>query len=267
MDVEAHVADALRRQAAHRKDRLAAVSRSPLIEVGDRPSDHGLNDFAFRELRRRPFRDQPPVAQHRHAIRQIAHFAHPVRNIDDADAVVPEPPHHSEEPLGLLLRQGRGRLVEREHAQAPAKRPHDLHQLALGGAQIARPDPGPEILLQPEFGQHLARAPREIGAVEEYPVDAAKVAEKQILGDGQVRNDVRLLMDDPDSQRMGVGGRPERLGDAAGRERSLIGPIDALENAHECRLSRAVLAHEGRNLPRSDRQAHVIERVNDPKSL
>ena len=268
MDVEAHVADALRRQAAHGKGRLAAASRSPLIEVGDRPADHGLNDFRFGELRRRPFRDQPPVAQHRHAIRQIPHFAHPVRNIDDADAVVvPEPPHHAEEPLRLLLGQGRGRLVQREHAQAAAKRPHDLHQLALGGAQIARPDPWPEILLEPESGQHLARAPLKIGAVEKHPVDAAKVAEKQILGDGQVRNDVRLLMDDPDSQRMGVGGRSERLGGAADLERSLIGPIDALENAHERRLSRAVLADQRQDLARPHRKRHIVQRLDNAEAL
>ena len=77
-----------------------------------------MDDVRFRELRGRPFRDQPPVAQHRHAVGELAHFGHPVRNIDDADAFVPEPPHHAEEPLGLLLRQGRGRLVEREHAHA-----------------------------------------------------------------------------------------------------------------------------------------------------
>jgi len=157
--------------------------------------------------------------------------------------------------------------AQRQHAQAPAKRPHDLHQLALGGAQIARPDPGPEILLESEFGQHLARATREIGAIEKHPVDAAKVAEKQILGDRQVRNDVRLLMNDPDSQRMGVGGRPERLGGTTGRERPLVGPIDALENAHERRLSCAVLAYEGEDLPRSDPQRHVVERANHPEML
>ena len=126
---------------------------------------------------------------------------------------------------------------------------------------------GPRSFSSPNSASIVARAPREIGAVEEHPVDAAKVAEKQILGDGQVRNDVRLLMDDPDSERMGVGGRPERLGSAAGRERSLIGPIDALENANERRLSRAILADEGEDLPRSDRQRHVIERPNHPETL
>ena len=52
-----------------------------------------------------------------------------MRDVDDANALVPEPPHHAEQALGFVLCQRRGRLIEREHLQAAAESAHDLHEL------------------------------------------------------------------------------------------------------------------------------------------
>ena len=41
-------------------------------------------------------------------------------------------------------------------------------------------------------------------------MDAAKIAEKQVLGNRQIWNDVRLLMDDANSKSVGIGGRSKR---------------------------------------------------------
>src|SRR5580704_12334549 len=70
-DVETDIVDSLCGQALHRKGDLAAAARSAFIEVRYRPSDHSLNDFSFRKLERWPLVDEPPVAQHGDAIRQI----------------------------------------------------------------------------------------------------------------------------------------------------------------------------------------------------
>ena len=50
--IETDIVDARCREALHRKGDLAAAARSALVEVRNRPSDHGLNDFRFRKLRR-----------------------------------------------------------------------------------------------------------------------------------------------------------------------------------------------------------------------
>ena len=190
-----------------------------------------------------------------------------MRDVDDADAIVSQAPHHAEQALGLVLRQRRGRLIERQHLQAPAKSAHDLHELTLSRTEIARSGPWAEVVLEAEFGEHAPRAAREIGAIEEHPVDAAKIAEEQILGDRQIGDDVRLLMDDPNSKRVGVGGRPERLLNAPRRQGPLVGPIDAFEDANERRLSGAVLAHEREDFARSHRERHVVERADHPETL
>ena len=98
-------------------------------------------------------------------------------------------------------------------------------------------------------------------------MDAAKIAEEQILGDREIGNDVRLLMNDPDSKRVGVGWRAKRLPDAARRKRPLVGSIDALEDANERRLAGAVLAHQGENLARGRCQRHVVERADHAETL
>ena len=133
-----------------------------------------------------------------------------MRDVDDADAIVSQTPHHAEQALGLVLRQRRGWLIERQHLQTPAESAHDLHELALSRTEIARSGPWAEVVLEAKFGEQLARAAGKIGAIEEEPMDAAEIAEEQILGDRQIGNDVRLLMDDPNSKGVGVGGRAER---------------------------------------------------------
>ena len=112
--------------------------------------------------------------------------AHAVRDVDDRDAIAAQLPHDAEQALRLVLGERGRRLVERQQAYARAQRPHDLHQLALRRAEIARAGPGRRVVLQAEGGEHRAGSPREIGAIEEDAADAAEVAEKQILGDRQV---------------------------------------------------------------------------------
>jgi hypothetical protein len=64
-------------------------------------------------------------------------------------------------------------------------------------------------------------------------MDAAKIAEEQILGDREIGNDVRFLMDDPDSEGVGVGGRADRLLSASRHQGPLIGSKHALKDANE----------------------------------
>ena len=128
-----------------------------------------------------------------------------MRNIDDGDAVVPEAANDTEQALSFLLGQRRCRLVKGKYAQASTKRPHDFHELSLGRRGLSRSHPRRKVFLKPEFGKHGDRSSREVGSVEEETVRSPEVAEKEILGDRQVRNNIRLLVNHPNSEGVGVG--------------------------------------------------------------
>ena len=74
-------------------------------------------------------------------------------------------------------------------------------------------------------------------------------------------------MDDPDSEGVGVGGRPEHLLNASRHQGALVGSIDALKDTNERRLAGAVLAHEREDFARAHRERHVIERADHPETL
>ena len=264
---EADVLDATGCQTTDGENHRTGISHAAIEQFGDRAPDHQLHDLAFRDRASRPLRDQAAVAQNRDPVRELHHLAHAVRDVENRDAFAAQLPHDAEQALRLVLGERGRRLVEREQAYARAQRPHDLHQLALRRSKISRAGPGPELVLQAEGGQHLAGSPREIAAIEEDAADAPKVAEKQILGDRQVGDDVRFLVDHPDAVRVRVGRRAKRLRVTADLETSLVGLVHALQDAHQRRLSGAVLADEREYLARPDGEAHAFERLNDAEAL
>src|SRR4029077_4919949 len=99
----------------------------------------------------------------------------------------------------------------------------DLHELSLGRRGVSRSHPRRKVFLEPEFGEHGERSGREVGSVEEETVRSPEVAEKKILGDGEVWNDIRLLVNHPNAEGVGVGRRPQTLPDAAGAQLALVG--------------------------------------------
>jgi hypothetical protein len=122
------------------------------------------------------------------AVRQIANLAHSVRDVDDPHAVVSQAPDHAEQALGLILSQRGGWFIERQHLQAAAKSAHDLHELTLSRTEIARSGPCTQVVVEAKFDEHAPSPAREIGAIEEHTMDAAKIAQEQILGDREIGN-------------------------------------------------------------------------------
>ena len=98
-------------------------------------------------------------------------------------------------------------------------------------------------------------------------MDAAKIAQEQIFGDRQIGDDVRFLVDDPNAQGVGVGGRSECVLNAPRRQSPLIRSIDALKETHERRLAGAVLAHEREDFACAHLERHVIERADHAEAL
>ncbi len=267
MNIECDVPHSLGRQSLHGQGDAAPAPRSPIKEIRDGSPNHSVDDVGFRKFFRRPHRDQSSVAQHRDAVRQVSNLTHAMRNVDDGDAIVAEPANDPEKPLGFLFRKRRGRLVEGKHAQASAKRAHDFHELSLSRTEIARPNPWSKILLEPEFREHRDRSTGKVGSIEENPAHAPEVAEKEILGDGQIRNDVGFLVNHANAERVGVGRRPNRPPDAPREQLPLVGRKDAFKDTDERRFARAVFPDERKNLAGVNRQRDVVERPDHSKPL
>ena len=78
----------------------------------------------------------PPVAHDRRAIGDSHDLVHAMRDVDDRDAVAPQPAQKHEQPIDLRGGQRRGRLVEDEDAASLGERLDDFRQLSLTGAEF-----------------------------------------------------------------------------------------------------------------------------------
>ncbi len=83
-----------------------------------------------------PVAFDPPVAEHGDPVGDGEDLVEPVRDEDDAGALLDDRPDRREQAGGFRRRQCRGRLVEDEDAAAAAKRPADLDELALRQRQL-----------------------------------------------------------------------------------------------------------------------------------
>ena len=82
--------------------------------------------------------DGAAVAQHRHAVAEGQHLLEEVRDEEDRDALVAQPPQHREEAGDVAEVEARGRLVEHQHARMVDHRAADRDELAdRGGAASA----------------------------------------------------------------------------------------------------------------------------------
>ena len=120
-----------------------------------------------------------------------------------------------------------------------------------------------------------AHGPEEFDRPGEHavPVDDAEprrlVAEEDVLGDRQERDQRELLVDDDDSDALAVGDVPELAEPALVVDLALVGAvgIDPAQHLHQRRLPGAVLADQGVDLGGLDRQVDVGERLDAGECL
>ena len=171
-------------------------------------------------------RDGFAVAEDRDAIRDGGNLLEAVGNVDDAGAVLAEPGDDGEEPLDLALAQRRGRLVHDQDPRVGADGLGDLDDLLLGHAE--RLDEPVGIDRRADPAEQLRRALPPGLPAQAAPGPAALERQRDVLGDGQVREERRLLVDGRDAegarrvridvrhglardgQRAGIGAAPRR---------------------------------------------------------
>ena len=104
-------------------------------------------------------------------------------------------------------------------------------------------------------------------AVEKYARHASQVADKQVLRHAEVRKNVRLLMDDPNSGCVRLDGGAQAHGRAVDDELARVRLIDALHDARQRGFARSILADQREDFPRADRQGDLRQRMHDAEAL
>ena len=127
------------------------------------------------------------------------HLAQAVRDVEDADAELLEPADELEQNLDLVIGQRRGRLVEHEDARVQRAGLDDLDHLLLGDREPAHRRARAEARLA-DLLEQRGRLTLHRLAVDD-PVLERLAADEHVLGHVAVRQQVELLIDDPDRRR------------------------------------------------------------------
>ena len=179
-----------------------------------------------------------------------------MRDEDDADAAVLELAHHAEELLDLGLVERRGGLVEDEDLAVHVHRARDGHHLLHGDRAAA------ELLLGADGDAEVLENGVRVG-VHLLPVLGLLVAaaDVHVLGDGQVGAERDLLVHGGNAHVLGVlrGLDGDRAVVALEVDVAAVLLVDAGQDLDERGLARAVLAHEGVDLARTEREVDVLQ--------
>ena len=171
--------------------------------------DHGRDDGVFVQRRHGLGQHVPAVAQHGDAVGQLHHLVDAVRDVDDRDAVGGELADDREQPPAFARRQRRGRLVHDQDASLDRQRLGDLDELLL--ADPERSDAGIRVELDAEPVEQRP-CPRWRAAIDDQPGDQRLAAEKDVVRDAELGDEVELLVDDGDAGGLGIADAGEGTG-------------------------------------------------------
>ena len=230
-------------------------------------TQHHVDERALLELRRLLGADQPAVAEHGDPVGERLDLREEV-----ADQHHPYPLRRqaADDPPELLLLAGgqrRRRFVEDDEGDVAAERPDDLDDLLVGHRQLA--DRAAEVnghLGKPARDQR--RRPGAQGAAADDAAGEARlVAEEDVVGAGQRRDEAALLADEGDAADEGVaraGERDRRAADLDGAGGRLEA---AAEHADQRRLAGTVLADDPVDLVGAEGDGDVAERARPGELL
>ena len=197
-----------------------------------------------------------PVAQDGDPVAHLEQLLEPMRDVEDGHPARLEAGDDPEQPVDLRWGQRRGRLVEDQHLALGGERFGDLQQLHLGHTERLHPRPRRD--LQPDLREHglgIAEEPREV----HHSGATGQALEEDVLGDGEIGEEIELLVDDPDPGPDGGHRAPRSVRLAFQQDGALVRLVQAAEQLHQRRLAGAVLAGEDVYLPAADRKIHPVQ--------
>ena len=113
---------------------------------------------------------------------------------------------------------------------------------------------------KPKRWAELSDAATRLARVEEHAPAHRLLAEDDVLGHGEDRDEHEVLVDHVDAAGDGIGRTADRDLLAVKDDRALVGLGEPVENVHQRGLARTVLAEERVDLPGPDGQVDVVVR-------
>ena len=234
-------------EAADGEPRLFRPRARRGFELVERLADDQRNEFLRGGVRHPSFADQRSVAQDGDPVGDLEHFVETMRNVDHPDAASLQGPQRVEQPMHLVGRQRRRRLVENEDVGLDAERAGDRDERLFGARQIAHAHRRRERAV--DLGERGPR--RRLGRVPVDEAPSARIAgrERDILGDRHPFDETEILMDEGDRLMLAEAGRAMPVALAAVLDRSLGRLDDAAESLDQGRFAGPVLSEQGQNFP------------------
>lgn len=236
----------------------------PLRGAADGVARHRCDQVVLGEFGDRRGDDMAGVAVDGDGGAQFVHLLQMVGDEQKRHSLALELPQFGEQPLDAAGVQLGGRLVEDDQPGAEGEGSRDLHELPLLDGEIL--GPGHRVDAHAVPGEQFLGAPPQLPPADEAAAGVEPV-EEEVLGDGQVGHDHRLLVDAGD---LGLPGRrvPEGgCGLAVEGDGSRVGPVQAGEDADEGGLARAVAPDECVGLAGRDGEPYAVERDGGPEAL
>ena len=184
--------------------------------------------------------------------------AQDVGDVDDRLAGLVQPVDDLEEAIGLARRQRGGGLVEDEDAGVHGERLGDLDELPLAGREALHLHVGRDV--QVHHGQELLGAPADLApAQQRHLAHGREVADEEVLGDGEVGEEVQLLVDEGDAGAVGIARVARRVDLAVQQHLARVERHDAAQDVHERGLAGAVLADQADDAAALDVEGDALQ--------
>ena len=227
-------------------------------------TDHAPRHLVLVQVCHRVQADHVAVAQHQHAVANLAHLAQLVRNKEDGSALGRKIAHDGKERVDLGARQHGGRFVHDQDARLLADRLGNLHHLLLRYAQVTyqciRGNVGDK--RSKEAAGFLAHA-----LAVKYACTAQLAPQVDIFVCAQRVDQVELLRDHGDPQSLRGNRGCNAHGFFVQENLAARGSIDAADQLHQCGLAGPVFADHAQNLPGADGYAQVFEHFDAGKGF
>ena len=255
------------RQALDLEDRPRLDRVRLVVQRGDLAADHPAHDLVGRGLRPRRRGDELAVAEHGHPVGQREDLVHLVADVQHGGAGLAQVVDHAEEPGDLRVRQRRGRLVHDHDRGVEGQGLGDLDHLLVADPQVA--DPGPRRDRRAQAVEQPARPGLHRAVVQPAQPAAPRLlaAQEDVVGDRELRDEVQLLVDDPDAGVLGLArpGEPHRP--AVQADLAVVVGDRAGQDLHQRALARAVLAADRVDLAGRRDQRDVAQRAHAAEVL
>ena len=232
--------------------------------LGWPPDDH-RHQLPGRGRRHQLAPHQPPVAQHGHLVRDLEHLVQPVRDVDHPGTAVAQAPQHVEQPVHLVGRQARRRLVQHQQPRLDRQRPGDGHQRALGPRQAG--DARVRVDVAADRVQRRGGAAAGSAPVDQPGAAREALAHGHVLGHAHPLDQPQILVDEGD--RLGRAGlrRPVPVGLAVEQDLALVEAVDPGQQLDQRRLAGAVLAQQRQDRAGADVEVDPVDRQRAAEAL